>query len=258
MPYERAHGVVIRHQDYSETSEIITFYTRETGRLVTLAKGVKRKYSKMMGHVDLFSYGEIIFSKARFRDRLSILTEAAAFETFPKLRVDLAGYYAACHAAELLLNLTAEDDACPELFDEFLGMLRRLEEVVDPAVALYSFEAHLLVLTGFMPEVSCCVVCGKENRERRTAFGPSQGGVVCSDCAPGEPGLVRDVPTGALTLLGRLARRELTRLDRITIPPSVAKQMRTFLDEYETFIMARPLKSSRQTRRTRSRLATRR
>jgi DNA repair protein RecO (recombination protein O) len=114
------------------------------------------------------------------------------------------------------------------------------------------------VMTGFMPEVSRCVVCGKENRERRTAFGPSQGGVVCPDCAPGEPGLVRDVPTGALTLLGRLARRELTRLDRITIPPSVAKQMRTFLDEYETFIMARPLKSSRQTRRTRSRLATRR
>jgi hypothetical protein len=57
--------------------------------------------------------------------------------------------------------------------------------------------------------------------------------------------------------LGRLARRELTRLDRITIPPNVAKQMRTFLDEYETYIMARPLKTSRRTHRTRSRLATR-
>jgi DNA repair protein RecO (recombination protein O) len=245
MPYERAHAIVIWHKDYSETSQIFTFYTREHGRVSALAKGVKRKYSKMIGHVDLFSYGEIIYSSGALRNRLNILSEAAAFETFPRLRDGLSCYYAACHASELIYNLTAEEDPTPELFDELLALLRRLEEGVEPAIALYTFEAHLLVLTGFMPEVSRCVACGKENKARRVAFGPRQGGVVCADCAPGEMGLVAGVGTGALDLLGRLARRELTRVDRITMSPRVAKQMRTFLNEYETHILGKPLQTVR-------------
>ena len=165
MPYEKDHAIVIRCVDFSETSRILTFYTRRFGRLSALAKGAKRKYSKLIGHVDLLSYGEIVFISGRTRDRLAILTEACAFEPFPAIRDDLARLYAACHAAELVNNMTAEDDPSPELFDRLLGLLRRLDGGIGPAVALFAFESHLLVLTGFMPEVAASVRRGQKKHE---------------------------------------------------------------------------------------------
>ena len=179
MPYEKTNAIVIRRADYSETSLVLTFYARTFGRISALAKGAKRKHSRIIGHVDLLSHGEIVFASARGRDRLHILSEACAFETFPSVRRKVERYYAGCHAAALVENLTAPDDPNPDVFDRLLGLLRGLEAGVDPAVALPAFEAHLLVLTGFMPEVTACVTCGKEIRVPAVAFSPRLGGVMC-------------------------------------------------------------------------------
>ncbi|MFO7898766.1 MAG: recombination protein O N-terminal domain-containing protein, partial [Planctomycetota bacterium] len=86
MPYEKTEAILIRATDFSETSRVFAFFTRRFGRITTLAKGVKRKYSRMIGQVDLFSYGEIVFASGWLRDRMHILAEACAFETFPAIR----------------------------------------------------------------------------------------------------------------------------------------------------------------------------
>jgi len=245
MPYEKAHALTIRSSDFSETSRIIVFYTREYGRLATLAKGVKRKYSRMIGQVDLFSYGEIVFASGRRRDRLHVLTEACAFETFLEIRTDLARLYAACHAADLISSMTAEEDPNPDLFDQVLRLLRRLEGGVGPGISLFAFEARLLALTGFMPQVAGCVVCGRDSRARAVAFSPRLGGPVCEECSPGEADLVEDVPSGVLALLGRLAADKLTRLDRVTVAAPVARQVRSFLNQYESYVLGRELRAAK-------------
>jgi len=245
MPYEKAHAITIRRADFSETSYVIAFYTREYGRLSALAKGAKRKYSKLIGHIDLFSYGQIVFASGWTRDRLHILSEACAFETFPSLRDELPRYYAACHAAQLLYAMTAVEDRSPELFDEMLGLLRRVEEGVDPALALFAFEARLLVLTGFMPEVSRCVVSGEPVRGKQTTFSLRLGGVLSEESAAGETDVIEKVPTGALALLGRLAQGKLTRLDRVSISKSAAQALRSFLNEYETYVLSRPMRTAK-------------
>ena len=53
MAYERTDAVAIRHADFSETSRVVTFYTRDFGRITAVAKGVKRRSSKVAGHIDL-------------------------------------------------------------------------------------------------------------------------------------------------------------------------------------------------------------
>ena len=245
VPYERADSITIRSTDYSETSLVLVFYTREYGRISALAKGAKRKSSGLIGNIDLFSHGEIIFASGRTRDKLNILTEADAAETFSGVRASLPRFYAACHAAELLLKLTAVEDPNAELFERMLGLLRALDKGTEPAVALLAFEAHLLVLSGFMPQVAGCVSCGKPVKGRTIEFAWRRGGVICADCAPEESGFTGPAPGGALALLGRLAAGKVTKLERVTISPQVGRQARAFLNQYEAQLVGRELRTAR-------------
>jgi DNA repair protein RecO (recombination protein O) len=241
MPYLKSDSVVIRHSEYSNTSRIFRFYTRRYGLLTALAKGVKRPKGRMIGQVDLFSHGEIVFVSGRFSQRMAILHEACADETFPRLRTELPRYYAASHAAALVQVTTAEQDPNPPLFDRLVELLRWLDGGADAAVALLAFEMRLLALSGFLPELARCVGCGKESVYRTTAVSPRLGGVICADCSAGEEDLIPDLPTGALTLLGTLASGRLTRLDRIAMSDPVKRHARRFLSEYERYLLGRNL-----------------
>lgn len=243
MPYERADAITIRYAEFSETSRVFSFYTREFGRTTMLAKGAKRKSSKLIGHVDLLSHCEVVFASRAKREGMHILTEASAHETFAGIRRDLERFYAACHAAALVETTTAREDPNEELFDELLLLLRRLARGVGPAIALFAFEVRLLGLCGFMPELARCVSCGKERRGRGVAFSLARGGVICSDCAPGEADLIETVPAGALGLLERLAQGKTTRLGRISMSPLAARRIRAFLNQYESYTLGKELRT---------------
>jgi len=67
-------AICIRAVDYSETSQIVTFFTRATGRISAIAKGSKRPKSKFDGPIELFSCGNIVFSDSN-KEKLATLTE---------------------------------------------------------------------------------------------------------------------------------------------------------------------------------------
>ena len=244
MPYARAEAIVIRCIDYSESSVVLSLFTREFGRISALAKGAKRKSSKLTGHIDLFCHSDIVLSMSGRRERLNILADADAIDEFTGTRKNLKSYCSACHAAELVQNMTAQDDPNPELFEQLLVFLRAVERGRDAALSLFMFEARLLVLSGFMPQLSACISCGAPVR-KTAAFSTRLGGVVCADCAPGQEYLIPKVPAGVLSLFDRLASGKLTKLDRVSVSPQAVKQMRHFLDQYESHIIGRELRSTK-------------
>ena len=70
MSTEKTEGVVIRQTDFSETSRIVTFYTRDWGRISVIAKGAKRLKGPFEAALDLLTEGELA---SRWReDRLFI------------------------------------------------------------------------------------------------------------------------------------------------------------------------------------------
>ena len=42
------HGICIRAVDYSETSQVVTFFARQTGKVPLIAKGAKRQKSSFL------------------------------------------------------------------------------------------------------------------------------------------------------------------------------------------------------------------
>src|SRR5438067_7287751 len=125
MPAEKAQALVLRTADWSETSRIATFWTREFGKVRALAKGGRRLKSNFETALDLLTVCSIVFLR-KSSGSLDLLTEARVVRRFPRLSTELSALYAGYYVAELLADWTEDYDPHPLLFDEALAALRAL------------------------------------------------------------------------------------------------------------------------------------
>src|ERR1051326_2582224 len=109
MAMERVEGLVIRGTDFSETSRIVTIWTKELGKARALAKGGRRLKSNFEVALDLLTVCDMVLLR-KSSGSLDLLTEARGREQFPQLRQDLPALYAAYYVAELLGDWTQDHD----------------------------------------------------------------------------------------------------------------------------------------------------
>ena len=118
-------AVCLRTADYSETSQVVTLFTRGSGKLSAIAKGAKRPKSAFDGPIEPFSFGDIVYSAPRSA-KLATLTEFNQESGFLNLRKNLAALNCAYFTAELLEAFTYELDPHTDLFDFFLQFLTEI------------------------------------------------------------------------------------------------------------------------------------
>lgn len=185
MPLVRDRCICLRHTEYSETSQIVTLFSRAHGVIRAIAKGARRRTkagaSKFDGGVDLLDTGEAVFIHDTGKD-LATLTEWALRDGHLGLRSTLRGMYLGLYAAELVGRLVEEHDPHPDLFDRLEATL---PELTTPRheEAFLAFQLDLLRETGYLAELSACAACGSPVGEREPChFSPATGGVICRNC----------------------------------------------------------------------------
>src|ERR1700733_6910653 len=144
MAAEQALALVVRGTDWSETSRIVTLWTRELGKVRALAKGGRRLKSNFEVALDLLTVCDMVLLR-KSTGSLDLLTEARVHERFGQLHQDLAGLYAGYYVAEMLGDWTQDHDPHPHLFDEAIATLRQLGQPgALTGVCLAHFELVLL------------------------------------------------------------------------------------------------------------------
>jgi len=268
VPAERALALVVRGFDWSETSRIITLFTREFGKVRALAKGGRRLKSNFDVAFDLLNVCHVMVIR-KAHGGLDLLTEAQLAERFPVLRQDLSALYAGYYIAELLADGTQDYDPHPELFDAAIETLRSLR-LEDPSPnplhqgerglsappsllgkgvgglgsataldAVAAFELVWLHELGYSPRLDACTSCGADvlvPGSERVLFSASAGGVVCSRCGPAVADR-RSLSVSGLAALRGLAGggqgpgMKLTSGDR--------RELRGLLGELVSFVLGR-------------------
>ena len=195
MPSEKTTGVVLKVVEFSETSCVVTLYTRDFGKITALAKGARRLRSPFEGAIDLLATCRIVFLRKSL-DKLDLMTEAKLLRRFRSASTDLSRFYAGLYVIELVLALTDHADPQPELFD----LVERTIEEIDSskqspvALQLLQFQMELLKLLGNQPSLNECVECGlpveTAIESGRVAFGMLAGGVYCPQCRGGKRSVV--------------------------------------------------------------------
>jgi len=179
-----ADALVLRTVDFSETSLIVTLYTRQFGKVEALAKGGRRLKSPFESSLDLLAKNSIVFIQKR-GDVLDILTESKLIRRFRVRSSNLAGTLGGCYAAELVNSFTALGDSMPSLYDLTVKVLHQLETGTLVMRTLTRFEGRLLQILGHSPSLRNCVVCNEPITRvpgERICFGMLDGGIICSDC----------------------------------------------------------------------------
>ncbi|NIA21130.1 MAG: DNA repair protein RecO [Anaerolineaceae bacterium] len=230
--------------DYSETSQIVTFFTRHNGKVRLIAKGSKRPKSSFGGTIDRLQLVQAVFSVRR-RETLGQLTELSISETLPGLRTSLKAFYGAATLGEILAGATEELDPHEELFKIAAQTLRRLSCGDDSAILIYRFQAQALRILGLMPELQFCVACRRKRPGGRSGvFNALAGGLLCRRCLT-EQGEQMSVSGKALDALGFLATADDRQTERVRLSVRTAADIRKLLCDYWQHVLGRPLRSMR-------------
>jgi len=203
MAIIRDQGVVLGRVDYSETSQVLVFFTREHGKVRAIAKGIKRGTKKRFAvGIDLLDIGHLCVSSRQERGaQLATVTEWKQTRPLSGLRASLARIHAAQYLAEITANLTEDWDPHIALFDALVRALEALSESGETLLTVVGFQYTLLDGIGSLPRLRACVVCGREGE--LTFFSSFEGGMICRHCEAGRVEK-REVGPAALQLLRKL------------------------------------------------------
>ena len=231
MPSEKATAIVLRTVEFSETSLVVTLFTREFGKIGALAKGGRRLKGPFESALDLLALCRIVFLH-KSSEALDLLTEAKLLRRFRPAGRELFSLYAGYYVAELLSEMTDQDDPHPELFDLADETLAALAAGEPTARRVVRFELGTLRLLGHVPSLDDCVQCGtRVEATGRIAFGQLDGGVLCRKCRKGKKE-VATLGAGALRTMARLADLKTQTWQRIEIDPRTLGEIRGVLYHY--------------------------
>ena len=235
----RTPAIVLKRHDYGEADRILTFYTRDLGKVSAIAKAVRRIASRKSGHIELFTHSDVMLADGR---NLYVLTQAQTVEPFLALREDLIRTTYAYHIAELIDRLIQDGEASPTVFELLRSSLDGLCRAEDPSLVVRWFEVRLLGLLGYRPQLFSCVACGTPLSQDGNAYSPSAGGVLCPDHAPGASDTI-PLDSTVFRVLRFLQTRDLETSMHVEITPATRAVLERVLHAALRTILERDLKS---------------
>ena len=243
MPSLRDQAICIRHWDWSETSQTVSLFTRESGVIRGIAKGAKRERAPFSGGIELLTRGEVVAIAKPGAD-LATLTAWDLQETFPAIRTSLRSFHCAMYMADSVQHAIHDHAPHAALFDALLSGLRSLGAAPDMAIVLSHLWATLIE-TGWSPELTRDVVSGEPLAGAPTyGFAPSLGGFTGERSPlPAEvsPGPVWGVRSETLEILRGLAAG---RQPGDSGPEAIARAAK-LLNAHLSFVLGRELATAR-------------
>lgn len=237
-------GFVLKSLSYGESDLIVTFYSREFGKVNGIAKGAKRSRKRFANVFEPFSLTSIIFSR-KYRDALAFIESCDVIDHYPVIRQDLEKTLTASYFIDLTDHFSMEGKINENLFSllaDFLGLLTK-ENTSDTAVRF--FEMRLLKITGFEPALSACVRCKTPVTDNGTYyFYPKEGGIFCAACARPQR-YDQHVSTGTVRTLLLGKDMEMEKMKMVSMPEGLASESRSILCGFISYVLGKEVKSLR-------------
>jgi DNA repair protein RecO (recombination protein O) len=235
----RTEAIVLKRRDYGEADRLLTVFTPQRGKLVLLAKGVRKLHSRKAGHVELFTLSTLLVAKGRTWD---LVTQAETIEPFLALRDDLLRTSYAHYCAELLDGFTQEQDAQPAAFALLKEALGRLAAGELPRLVARTYELRLLALAGYQPELFACVACQDPLEPLTNYFSVTDGGVLCPKHGEGKAG-AEPLPLPVFKALRFIQTRDWEDVRRLSLSPGLHGELERLLQGYIIYQLERNLRS---------------
>ena len=178
-------AVVLSAKNLEEHDRLVVLLTQDLGVVTAYAKGARRQKGTMASATEQLSYSA--FQLFQNRDR-TFVDKAEAETIFFSIRQDMDRLALASYFCQLCRELIPEEDTQPGYLHLMVNTLTLLDRGTIPLSQLKAvFELRLLTMSGYMPDLVACAVCGDLPGEA-LFFGehcPREGLVPLVPLAPG-------------------------------------------------------------------------
>jgi DNA repair protein RecO (recombination protein O) len=232
-------AVVIGSFPLGESDRVVSFFSRDFGRLRGVAKAARRMRSKFGGALELFTLGQLVFFDTGRSDLVRI-DHFDVTHPFAAVREDLGRLGEAAWVVEVVARTTGERDRQPALYGLLVRALRALETSTRPARIAVCFGVRCLDLLGHRPRLDRCVECGRGYPFARPAW--AEGGVVCEGCQPGAD----TIPIAPAAVAAFVRLRGLRWEQAVATPIGrPGPELRAILDTHLSRLIGQPTRTGR-------------
>ena len=243
MPLIKATAIVLRSRKWGDADRIVTFYSKEKGKIGGVARGARRPKSRFGAALEPFSLCRLnLFEKAG--DSLLRVSQVDLVRSSQKLRESLRLIDSAARMVNVVAAITPDGDPDPLLFDTLEQGLASLHESEDPAFTALLFQIRLLGVTGFRPQTDHCAACGKAHFAGEPQFSPLAGGLVCLSCAAHQRVRCIALSRGSLSFLQQAIRLDPTVVTRLRAGGQVRGEVEAAIEGYVTVVAGKRLPSA--------------
>ena len=231
MSSEKATAIVLRVVEFSETSSVVTLFTREFGKIRGLAKGARRPKGPFESALDLLALCRIVFLR-KSSEALDLLTEAKLQKAVPPARSrlvqSLRGLLRRRVAERADRRLRSRIPSCSTPPKRWRASPMQGRSIA----ACLRFELTALRLLGHLPSLEACVECGKPiDQTGRVPFSQAAGGVLCKSCRQSHKQII-SANAGVLKALSRFADPDAMSWRRLEVDPRTYGELRGILNHY--------------------------
>ena len=243
---------------YRDTSKIVTFYTKEYGKLKGIAKGARSAKNKFGSALEPMNRSMLVLYKKEHRD-LHLISQCDTVEFYKNLVEDLNRMSTALGILELVNQVTHDEERKPELYDLLVETLQALDSSKKNFLTyLQAFKLKLAAIFGYAPNFNQCNECGEPivigNGEKRFAFQIARGAIYCNRCSMhkvsskigmGYPSTITSLSAPGLQIVRRFLNAQTLSLSNIEYDERIGNEIDELLRLYLRYHFEglKPLKS---------------
>jgi DNA repair protein RecO (recombination protein O) len=182
----KTEAIILKTMKYRDTSKIVTFYTKEYGKLKGIAKGARTAKNKYGSALEPMTLSMLVVYKKEHRD-LHLISQCDAIDSFKNITEDLDRMATALAVIELVHQATHDEEKNPALFELLSATLNALNSSLkNYASYFHAFRLRLASIFGYAPNFEVCGECGNSlvsgTGENNFAFQIARGAVFCNRC----------------------------------------------------------------------------
>jgi DNA repair protein RecO (recombination protein O) len=238
MALGKSAAIVIGSFPLGESDRVVTFFSREHGKVRGVARASRRLRSRFGGALELFTVGQLVFFDTG-RAELVRIDHFDVVEPFARVREDLDRLGQASWIVECVGRLTADRDPHAGLYGLLGRALRAIDAGCAPVRVAVCFGVRCLDALGHRPRLDRCTGCGRAYPFARAAL--DEGGLVCERCATGSSGAT-PVSPAAVTAFARL---RAARWEEALAQPlgRTERELKTLLETHMTRLIGQPTRT---------------
>lgn len=235
MAQYKTEAILLLARDWQEADRIITLFSREYGKIVAMAYGVRRARNHFAGTLQQFMYVEVVLAPGKNMDSIKQCDIKNPFKEIHS-NLDYMAYGALI--VEMVNELCPAGQPEPLIFDLLLAAITQLTRH-NPRLVALAAAWQLLSLAGYHPQYTQCVSC-KESLDEKAYFDAKAGGGVCSNCADKA---LPQFSAAAQNFLDCLLHLDLGSPKAFTVTGLALMQVEAILLAYVLYCLDKPLKS---------------